>query len=173
MGQNYSARLGSGARGEKDLREVISSDGLIGKGLMVGQGQVAIVASDTRAGLLGAVGQILQIQRDDGSVKRRFARRGNHQLGGCSTCNTSGKIESGAIVDGDDNRAAQEASPEGGHPFGAIGAPKQDAITGANAALLQIVRKAEGNCRQFSVGPRFTAVSPALNRRHIAAITAK
>jgi len=49
MGQNYSARLGSGARGEKDLREVISSDGLIGKGLMVGQGQVVVVASDTVA----------------------------------------------------------------------------------------------------------------------------
>src|SRR5258705_3165185 len=140
---------------------------------MVGQGQVAVAASDTRAGLLGPVGQILQIQRGDGSVKCRFVRRGNHQLGGCSTCNTTGKIKSSAIVDWHDDRAAQEASPEGGHPFGAIGAPKQDAIAGANAALFQIVRKAEGNCRQFSVSPRFTAGSPALNRLLIAARTAE
>src|SRR6266849_813793 len=128
-----------------------------------------MVGSDSHWG----VGQILQIQRGDGSLKCRFPRRGNRQLAGCFTCNTSSEIKSRAIVDRDDDGAAQQAAPKGSHPFGTIGAPKQDAIAGANAALLQIARKAESNCRQFAVSPRFAAISSALHDGHIATITVK
>src|SRR5229473_4628115 len=128
-----------------------------------------MVGSDSH----GGVGQILQIQGSDGAVDGGFARRGNHHLGGCFTCNTSSEIKSRAIVDRDDDGAAQQAAPKGSHPFGTIGAPKQDAIAGANAALLQIARKAESNCRQFAVSPRFAAISSALDGRHIATITSE
>src|SRR5207253_2139476 len=75
VGENYAPRLGRGARGEKDLRDVISCDGLVSQGLVHGHGQMAaIVGSRGGPGIPGSVGQILQIQGSNGGVKDGFAR---------------------------------------------------------------------------------------------------
>ncbi len=82
---------------------------------------------------------------------------------GCFTCNTGGEVGRCAVIDRDGDRAAEEAAPEGGHPFGAVRAPEEDEVAGADAALLQFVRDAKSDCCQFVVSPGFAAVAATLH----------
>src|SRR5438270_12202052 len=87
MSQHNAARFGGGAGGEEDLRDGISSNGLVGEGRRV----ATRVDSRSGARLVEGVGQILHIQGSDADFEIWFAGGGKHQLGGCFTCNTSGK----------------------------------------------------------------------------------
>src|SRR5207248_82973 len=96
--------------------------------------------------------------------------RCDDEVGRCFTCNTRGKVWSGAVVQGDGNGAAQEAPPEGSHPFGTVRPPQKDTVPGPNAAEFKLLSTAERASGEFCITPGFTPVAAALDNRDVASI---
>jgi len=113
--------------------------------------------------LSGGAGKILQEEGGDGGSKVRF-RAGNEGefdagIGG----NVGGKIERRGIIEGNNDHAAQQATPEGGHPFRGVSAPKEDAVAGSNATFFQLKSAEDGIPGEPLVSPGFAAITALLD----------
>jgi len=173
VGEDHAARFAGGARGEENLRDVVSRDRFVGirfVHLLVRRSSLA----DEDPMLRGDTGQIFQSEPRDGSTDRVERLEGRrhpaHLLVGrhnrpcrCFMCNAGRELGCCAVVHGHGYGAEQQAGPESHHPFSTVGAPEEDAVTGADALLAQLDGTSERDGTQLLVGPGFAAVAAALD----------
>src|SRR5438067_11190133 len=97
------------------------------------------------ASLRGDAGQVLQMEENERGIGDWLAANGKSDACRCFTRNPANKLGCCTVVHRHRHRAEQQAGPERGHPFGAVWAPEQDAITGAYTPLAQLVSACEGD----------------------------
>ena len=83
------------------------------------------------------------------------------------------EVGGGNFVDGNDDGAAQEASEEGGNPFGAVLAPDQDLVALADAARFKLAGEAVRRAQHFAIAPALRAISAAMDVSGLAGVAAK
>jgi len=69
----------------------------------------------------------------------------------------------GRIVEGNCNRAAQEAAPKGSDPFRRIRAPEQHAVVVPDPTFFQLASAEGGHSKKLLVGPGFAAIPVLLD----------
>ena len=154
---DHTARLGSRARGEDNLHNVVArerrrSDWLIGE----------------RCNLLAQSFQLELCDARDVVLHRANAELGVHLLR-----DTLGEIGGRDLVDGHHDGAAQQASEKGNHPLGAVLAPEDDLVALADAALFQLAREAIRIAQHIAVGPSLHAITAMVNVGHLASVAAE
>src|SRR5580704_3181011 len=89
--------------------------------------------------------------------------RSNQQFRADLLVNAEEEIGCGDVVEWNNNDAAKRTTPENCDPLSGIRAPKENAVTLADAARLQFAGETEGGFSDPLVGPVLCAVSARLN----------
>jgi hypothetical protein len=94
----------------------------------------------------------------------RFGTRSESEIDTGIGDNTIGKFGRGRIIEGNSDRAPQQATPEGSDPFRRVRAPQEDAIIGPNTTFFQLASAQDGHSQEFLIGPDFTAIAVLLDK---------
>jgi hypothetical protein len=113
--------------------------------------------------LFGGAGEILQEEGGDGGSEMRFGAGSESEFDSGIGSNARDKIKCRGIIEGNSDRTTQKAAPEGGDPFGGIGAPEEDAVAGTNAMFFQLESAEDGIPGEPLVSPSFAAIAAPLN----------
>jgi hypothetical protein len=111
----------------------------------------------------GSAGEILQEEGGDGGDERRFRAGSESEFDSSIGSDAGGKIERRGIIEGNSDSAAQEAAPEGGHPFRGVSAPEENAVASSNATFFQLESAEDGIPGELLVSPSFAAIAASLN----------
>src|SRR5271157_1865235 len=94
---------------------------------------------------------------------KRFCAGSESELDAGIRSDPGGKIECRGIIEGNNNRAAQQATPEGGDPFRGIRTPEKDAIAGLNATFFQLESAEDGSPGELLVSPSIATITALLD----------
>ena len=139
-------------------------DGLIAEN---GNGGVLVGCYVSMAGpliqLFGGAGEILQEEGGDGGDERRFRAGSESEFDTGVGGNARDKIKCRGIIEGNGDRTAQKAAPEGDDPFRRVRAPEENAVAGTNAMFFQLERAEDGLPGEPLVSPGFAAITALLD----------
>src|SRR5271166_1642188 len=150
VGDDYAERLGSRARGEDDLNDVVARERR---------------RRDSYVGVRRySLAQTFQMHRrssGDLVIRRADTQSGIHLLSD-SLCEVWGRN----LVDGNDDRAAQQASEEDNHPFGAVLTPEEYLVALRDLTRLQLVGETVRVGQHLAVRPALQAIAAMMNIRN-------
>jgi hypothetical protein len=113
--------------------------------------------------LFGGAGKILQEEGGDGGDERRFRAGSEGEFDSGVGGNARDKIKCRGIIEGNSDRTAQKAAPEGGDPFRRVRAPEENAVAGSDALFFQLESAEDGSPRELLVSASFTAITALLD----------
>ncbi len=157
VGDDHPARLSRRARGENDFNNVIAGQSWRSDGICRVPGH-ALAQSFKRE----------QWHAGDVVFVAAEAKPGVNLLS-----HALRKVGSGDLVDGDNNRPAQQTAKERGNPFRAVLAPQQDLVAAANSPRLQLAGKTRRGRDNFAVAPMLHAITAPMNIGGFGGVPAK
>ena len=136
VGVDDTFRIASGAGGEDDLEIVVGVEVIDNGGLLIGKSGGEIFEGETRGG---------------GGEEPEFSGVADDAFGRDFAGDALNEIESAGEIDRDGDHSMEEATEEGGHPFGTVFAPDDEAVTFNNGAAGEFGGEAAREGGEFAI----------------------